>query len=67
MAVFGFAFFFSCSDQVDNPAEPVSDANVYVSQDEAIEIAKRFIKNNGPEISSNTCQQRGGNFKSCSY
>lgn len=62
MAVFGFAFFFSCSDQVDNPAEPVSDANVYVSQDEAIEIAKRFIKNNGPE-SAVTRAASGGNLK----
>ncbi len=62
MAVFGFAFFFSCSDQVDNPAEPVSDANVYVSQDEAIEIAKRFMKNNGPE-SAVTRAASGGNLK----
>lgn len=47
-ALFGMICLFSCTDQVETPV-PSTDENVYISQEEAIEIAKRFIKSNGTD------------------
>lgn len=47
-AALGLTMLSACSDKVDGLDTTVNN-DVYVSQDEAIEIAKRFINSTGPE------------------
>lgn len=57
----GLFFFASCADDVhQSTSEPKSD--LYITSDEAIEIAKKFVENNG-EQSTVTRAAAGGQFK----
>lgn len=50
-AAFGVVILFSCSDRVES-VDTVTNESVFVNQDEAIEIAKRFIQNNGTDAAA---------------
>ena len=60
-AAFGVVFLFSCSDRVES-VDTVTNESVFVNQDEAIEIAKRFIQNNGTDAAA-TRAVSGGKLK----